>query len=179
MTDGELREKVEIGMLWLTHTMTPSLEKSVVDCVIGLIKQNTPSKVSVVPPSPDTSKADDSSIPDDISLCANCNAITHTLPGYQCGKCKQYKPDDAGELRNAVLQYITGLDDAEVVATDIDRMYQVQRLRWEAAVQQQVLQERLDELSRVPTGVGGPYYGKRTEELQQQLKKLDSEGGEL
>lgn len=35
--EPSLREQIEIGLLWLTHTMTPTLEKSVIDCVITLL----------------------------------------------------------------------------------------------------------------------------------------------
>lgn len=35
---AELRKKVEIKMLWLTHTMQPSVEKSVIDCIMELLE---------------------------------------------------------------------------------------------------------------------------------------------
>lgn len=61
---------------------------------------------------------------DEVALCKNCNTMKHLNPEGLCGRCVKSGAD--GELRKSILQYITGLEDAEIVADDIMRVFNAQ-----------------------------------------------------
>jgi len=48
----ELREKIEIKMLWLTHTESPSVEKQVVNCIVDLIEDDRKTRIQPTHPVP-------------------------------------------------------------------------------------------------------------------------------